>query len=69
MPLLLHALIATCPYYKRTHVAAVERPKFIDRVQTVSMLPRHEVSFTVLANLGRVCQLRLRLERKRLFAS
>src|SRR5262245_65458401 len=41
----------------------------MDRVQTVSMLPRHEVSFTVLANLGKVYQLRLCLERKRLFAS
>ena len=62
-PLLLRALITTRQF------ESVERPQFIDRVQTVSMLPRHEVSFTVLANLGKVCLLRLRLERKRLFVS
>ena len=70
----LHALITASPLLLRAlitdrQVASVERPQFIDRVLTVSMLPRHEVSFTVLANLGKVCLLRLHLERKRLFAS
>ena len=45
MPL-LRALIASAQF------ASVERPYFFDRVQTVSMLPRHEVSFTVLRIRG-----------------
>jgi hypothetical protein len=73
-PSLLHALITASPSLLRAllvsrQFASVVPPYFIDRVQTVSMLPRHEVSFMVLANLGKVCLLRLRLERKRLFAS
>jgi hypothetical protein len=49
MPLLLRA------HFASGQLASVERPDFIERVQTVSMLPRHEVSFTVLENPGKVC--------------
>src|SRR5262245_24155188 len=47
-----------------TQAPLVERPYFIDQVRTISTPPRHEVSYMVIASLGRGVSTRLRLKRR-----